>query len=160
MVTKSPSLLQTTFATPFGPLRLLASGPSILALGWDPPWEGVGRTKDGLSFLTERILAILQGKGKPTQLRLEPHGTPFQKRVWKHLMTIPRGACESYGEVATAIGCPRGSRAVAQACGANPIVILIPCHRVIAARGRLGGYGPGPEKKIALLRSEGLKIMR
>lgn len=153
-----PPLLQTSFRSPFGRLRLLAEGETIRSLGWDPSWDGVPSTSQGLSRLVERILTALESGVPPSGLRLDPQGTPFQKKVWKALSTIPRGKVETYGAIAQAIGCERGHRAVAQACGANPIVILIPCHRVIAARRRLGGYGPGPRRKITLLRNEGLSI--
>jgi methylated-DNA-[protein]-cysteine S-methyltransferase len=82
-------------------------------------------------------------------------GTPFQRKVWRALCEIPRGQTRSYAWVARRIGRPRAVRAVGAACGANPISILIPCHRVIASDGSLGGFGGGLALKRRLLALEG-----
>ena len=82
-------------------------------------------------------------------------GTPFQQLVWQALREIPVGETRSYGEIARSIGRPRAVRAVGAACGANPVPLLVPCHRVLAANGRLGGFSGGPEWKPRLLRREG-----
>lgn len=82
-------------------------------------------------------------------------GTSFQRRVWLALAAIPVGATESYGDLARRIGAPRAVRAVGAANGANPIPLVLPCHRVIASDGSLGGYGGGLEMKAWLLRHEG-----
>ena len=82
-------------------------------------------------------------------------GTPFQQLVWQALREIPLGETRSYGEIARGIGRPRAVRAVGAACGANPVPLLVPCHRVLAANGKLGGFSGGPEWKPRLLRREG-----
>ena len=87
--------------------------------------------------------------------RLNPQGTAFQKRVWTALLTIPYGETLSYGEIAKMVGC-RSAQAVGQAVGANPIALIIPCHRVIAAHGKIGGYAYGTEIKKRLLDLEQL----
>ena len=84
---------------------------------------------------------------------LNPQGTAFQKRVWTALLTIPYGETLSYGELAQMVGC-RSAQAVGQAVGANPIALLIPCHRVLAAHGQLGGYAYGIELKRQFLEWE------
>jgi O-6-methylguanine DNA methyltransferase len=84
-------------------------------------------------------------------------GTPFQKRVWAALQQIPLGEVSSYGKMATTLEMPKASRAVGAACGANPIPLLIPCHRVLAANGALGGYSAGLHWKKRLLEQEGVK---
>jgi len=84
--------------------------------------------------------------------------TPFHRRVLLAAAEVPAGQVVSYGEIARRIGQPRGSRAVGQALGRNPVPIVIPCHRVIAAGGRLGGYGGGPGIKRKLLRLEGAHV--
>lgn len=89
------------------------------------------------------------------RLRVDPGGTPFQARVWSALRQIPVGQTISYGELALRIGQPTAVRAVAAANGRNPIAIVIPCHRVIAADGTLWGYGGGLERKRRLLQHEG-----
>ena len=83
-----------------------------------------------------------------------PQGTPFQLRVWRALQDIPYGRTCSYAELAAAVGSPRACRAVGQANGRNPLMIVIPCHRVIAAGGGLGGYSGGLDIKRFLLRLE------
>jgi methylated-DNA-[protein]-cysteine S-methyltransferase len=88
-------------------------------------------------------------------LTLDPRGTPFQLRVWQELRRIPWGQTISYGELARRVGNPKASRAVGQANAVNPIPLIIPCHRVIAANGGLGGYSSGPDRKRWLLRHEG-----
>lgn len=84
---------------------------------------------------------------------VQPGGTMFQQRVWQALLTIPYGETVSYGEIARMVGC-KSAQAVGQAIGANPIALLIPCHRVIAANGKLGGYAYGEEIKKRLLACE------
>ena len=84
-------------------------------------------------------------------------GTPFQRRVWQTLLEIPRGETRSYRWVAEQIGRPEAARAVGQAVGANPLAIVVPCHRVVASDGGLGGYGGGLALKERLLRIEGAR---
>lgn len=88
-------------------------------------------------------------------LPLDVRGTPFQRAVWAKVASIPYGTTTTYGEIAQRIGRPRAARAVGAANGANPLPILIPCHRVIGAGGSLTGYSGGLEAKAALLRLEG-----
>lgn len=93
------------------------------------------------------------GKQTDTRIVAKPNGTMFQQRVWQALLTIPYGKTVSYGEIARMVGC-KSAQAVGQAIGANPIALIIPCHRVIAANGKLGGYAYGVEKKKRLLELE------
>ncbi len=93
--------------------------------------------------------------GRPPRLpTLHLQGSPFQRSVWEALRAIPWGEVRSYGEIAEAVGCPGAARAVGGANHENPVAILIPCHRVVQAGGRLGGYGGGPEVKRWLLAHE------
>ncbi|HXT01318.1 MAG TPA: methylated-DNA--[protein]-cysteine S-methyltransferase [Elusimicrobiota bacterium] len=89
--------------------------------------------------------------GKPSNVKLDPRGTAFQRRVWDALREIPAGRTKTYGEVAREIGRPRATRAVARAIATNCIALAIPCHRVVGASGRLSGYRWGPERKRRLL---------
>jgi methylated-DNA-[protein]-cysteine S-methyltransferase len=101
--------------------------------------------------------------GRPadfSSLPLDLAGTPFQQRVWRELRRLPPGQTVSYAELARRLGQPRAARAVGQALKRNPLPILIPCHRVLAARGQLGGYSSGLERKLWLLRHEGVDIGR
>jgi methylated-DNA-[protein]-cysteine S-methyltransferase len=88
------------------------------------------------------------------ELPLDPVGTEFQQGVWAQLLRIPYGEIRTYGEVALALGRPTASRAVGMATGRNPLSIVVPCHRVIGANGRLTGYAGGLERKSALLALE------
>jgi AraC family transcriptional regulator of adaptative response/methylated-DNA-[protein]-cysteine methyltransferase len=87
-------------------------------------------------------------------------GTEFQQRVWSVLQRIPLGKTQTYSQVATAIGKPEAVRAAGRACGANPIAILVPCHRVVPKSGGLGGFSSGPEWKRRLLTQEGVALER
>ncbi|MDD2782360.1 methylated-DNA--[protein]-cysteine S-methyltransferase [Sulfuricurvum sp.] len=101
--------------------------------------------------LEVELYEYFAGKLKTFTLPLDPHGTPFQKEVWETLLSIPYGETISYAQEAEQFGNPKAVRAVANANGRNPIAILIPCHRVIATGGGLGGYSGGIEKKEFLL---------
>ena len=94
------------------------------------------------------------GKHKTLALPLQYEGTPFQKKVWKYLQSIPYGKTVSYYTVAKAIGHPKSARAVGTACKRNPIPIIIPCHRVISATGEIGEYAGGKTRKTKLLKLE------
>ena len=87
-------------------------------------------------------------------LPLDIRGTAFQARVWRALQKIPLGKTATYAEIAAALGEPKAVRAVAQACAANKLALLVPCHRVVRSDGGLGGYRWGPERKRALLDRE------
>ena len=95
------------------------------------------------------------GAKKDGRITVQPKGTLFQQRVWQALLTIPYGETVSYGEIARMVGC-KSAQAVGQAVGANPIALIIPCHRVIAAHGKIGGYEYGTEIKKRLLELEQL----
>ena len=116
--------------------------------------------EQGSSAVLERAAAQLReyflGERRRFDLPLAPQGTAFQQRVWQALYAIPFGETRSYGELARELG--SAARAVGGACGANPIPIIIPCHRVLAAKGRLGGFsgGDGLSSKRQLLAHEGI----
>ncbi|MDG6966049.1 MAG: methylated-DNA--[protein]-cysteine S-methyltransferase, partial [Nitrososphaerota archaeon] len=93
-------------------------------------------------------------RGQEAKFPLDIRGTDFQMRVWTALRLIPLGETRSYQEVAEMVGKPRAVRAVANACGSNPVPLIIPCHRVIRKDGSLGGYGMGIGRKRALLTKE------
>lgn len=104
----------------------------------------------------ELIRGYIEGQGVGLGERIGFRGgTPFQQAVWRALLEIPRGETRSYAWVARRVGRPGAARAVGQAVGANPLPLLVPCHRVVASDGGLGGFGGGLEMKRALLRWEG-----
>ena len=116
------------------------------------------RRNDRSLAATRRIVERrINGRDLDRKLPLDLHGTPFQLAVWKEMLRIPAGRTKSYAEVARAIGRPSAYRAVAQACGANPVPVIVPCHRVVASNG-LGGYTGGIHRKVHLLKAEGVTI--
>jgi AraC family transcriptional regulator of adaptative response/methylated-DNA-[protein]-cysteine methyltransferase len=118
----------------------------------------VVRDERALAPLRKTVLAAISGRPAPRSLKLDIQGTDFQRAVWKELQRIPAGMTRSYADVARAIGKPKATRAVANACGANHIPILVPCHRVIAKDGAIGGYTGGVHIKRALLDAEGVEL--
>ncbi len=113
------------------------------------------RDDAGLARQLEAVLAHLRENPVSTALPLDVRATAFQRRVWEALQQIPRGETRSYGEVARAIGQPSAVRAVARACGQNPVAVVVPCHRVIGKNGETTGYRWGIERKENLLALEG-----
>jgi AraC family transcriptional regulator of adaptative response/methylated-DNA-[protein]-cysteine methyltransferase len=113
------------------------------------------RDDGALRGLVHEVLRRLAGRAPAVELPLDVQGTAFQRAVWEELRRIPLGETRTYGEVAAAIGAPRAVRAVGTACGANPVAVVVPCHRVVPASGGVGNYGGGPARKRALLKSEG-----
>jgi AraC family transcriptional regulator of adaptative response/methylated-DNA-[protein]-cysteine methyltransferase len=100
------------------------------------------------------IVASLERGAPDPRLPLDVRATAFQRRVWRELQRIPRGATASYGEVARRVGRPSAARAVARACATNPIALVVPCHRVVRGNGELGGYHWGVDRKRRLLEEE------
>jgi AraC family transcriptional regulator of adaptative response/methylated-DNA-[protein]-cysteine methyltransferase len=101
-----------------------------------------------------RVIAFVDGDSATLDLPLDPAGTEFQRRVWRALRRIPVGRTASYADIARRIDAPTSFRAVAQACGANPLALAIPCHRVVRNDGALSGYRWGIARKHALLERE------
>lgn len=131
---------QLSLHTPLGDLTLSEEDGAIVALDW-----GRGRDQTETPLLRrarDQLQDYFDGTRTAFDLPLAPHGTEFQRKVWVALCTIPAGQTRSYAEIAHQVGC-RAARAIGQANGANPIPILIPCHRVVAADGSLGGYSGG-----------------
>ena len=121
------------------------------------PSESVKRDDRAMHAMAAEVKGRVEGKNLDVKVPLDLRGTPFQMDVWKEMLRIPAGSTRSYADVAKKIGRPKAFRAVAQACGANPVAIVVPCHRVVASGGGLGGYGLGLERKIALLAVEGVE---
>jgi AraC family transcriptional regulator, regulatory protein of adaptative response / methylated-DNA-[protein]-cysteine methyltransferase len=115
----------------------------------------IRRDDDALAPIVAEVLARIDGRKPARELPLDVRGTAFQRRVWEELQRIPLGETRTYGEVAAAIDAPRASRAVGSACGANPVPVVVPCHRVLPATGGIGNYGLGPRRKQRLLEQEG-----
>jgi methylated-DNA-[protein]-cysteine S-methyltransferase len=116
--------------------------------------NGARRDDAALADVRTQLDEYFAGQRMEFDLRLNPHGTPFQLKVWQALRTIPYGVTASYGQQARLLGDPGSSRAVGLANGKNPISIVVPCHRVIGADGSLTGYGGGLAAKRWLLDHE------
>jgi methylated-DNA-[protein]-cysteine S-methyltransferase len=151
------------YPSPLGPLLLAAEpGGALVYLGFPgrlPPAldrDPRGLTPDPgvLDPVVAQLEAYFRGGRRVFDLPLALRGTPFQLRVWAELLRIPYGATLSYGELARRLGDPNLTRAVGAANGANPVSIIVPCHRVIGADGSLTGYGGGLERKRRLLALE------
>jgi AraC family transcriptional regulator of adaptative response/methylated-DNA-[protein]-cysteine methyltransferase len=154
-------------STPLGRLLVAATERGIcrVSLGDDPavleaelrgefPAAQVRTDRGPLPRWVTQIVRHLAGDAQHLDLPLDVRATAFQRRVWDALRKIPYGQTRSYREIARAIGRPRATRAVAQACASNPAAVVIPCHRVIREDGELGGYRWGIERKKALLTKE------
>lgn len=151
--------------SPIGALCLTSDGESLVGIDMlDPDDEprprntaGVALVRDPFPFRAarEQFAAYFAGDLSRFDLPLAPHGTDFQMRVWRGLLSIPYGQTISYAELARRIGNPRAVRAVGAANGRNPLPIVVPCHRVIGADGTLTGYGGGLNRKSTLLELEG-----
>ena len=139
--------------SPLGPLTVFEDGGAIVAIEW-----GRGPEPGATPLLEEagaQIDAYFDGRLTAFDLPLRPAGNAFRQAVWQQMRKIPYGHTRTYGELARSLG--SAPRPVGGACGRNPIPIVIPCHRVIGAGGRMTGYsgGAGIETKRALLRLEG-----
>ncbi|PAZ12283.1 cysteine methyltransferase [Streptomyces sp. SA15] len=154
----------TTVDSPVGGL-LLTADPDGTLTSLCVPGQKNGRTvQDGWRHdptlfheAEEQLAAYFAGELKEFRLELRSEGSEFREKVWAALDTVPYGSTTTYGEIASRIGAPRAAvRAVGGAIGANPLLILRPCHRVIGADGSLTGYAGGLERKTTLLTLEGV----
>lgn len=127
--------------------------PLVAELGARFPKARISRSPDLLRFAKERLRAVFGGARDP-ELPLDVRATAFQARVWESLRAIPFGETRTYAEIARAIGRPKAVRAVGAACGANPVALVIPCHRAVGTDGHLHGYRWGLDRKKALLARE------
>ena len=166
------TLYTATYHSPLGPIVIESDGQAITSLRFcyekasavpkEAPKEAVptppiiAETIQWLDdyFAGRQTENAIMGAKKDGRITVQPKGTLFQQRVWQALLAIPYGKTVSYGEIARMVGC-KSAQAVGQAVGANPIALLIPCHRIIAAHGKIGGYEYGIEIKKKLLELEG-----
>ncbi|MET9502654.1 methylated-DNA--[protein]-cysteine S-methyltransferase [Streptomyces sp. NPDC006622] len=155
----------TDVDSPLGPL-LLTAGPDGALTSLSVPGQKGGRTvRDGrrrdpgpFRAAKEQLAAYFAADLKEFRLETRAEGTPFRMRVWAALDSVPYGATATYGEIAARAGASRAAvRAVGGAIGANPLLIVRPCHRVIGADGSLTGYAGGLERKVRLLTLEGVE---
>lgn len=142
------------YHSPLGDMELIYEEDAVTALRMAEK-KAVAEAPEGLALAVfQELDEYFQGKRKTFDIPLRTHGTAFQEKVWAALRAIPYGEVRSYKEVAEAIGHPKAYRAVGMANNANPIFIIVPCHRVIGSDGSLTGYGGGLPMKKALLSLE------
>jgi AraC family transcriptional regulator of adaptative response/methylated-DNA-[protein]-cysteine methyltransferase len=126
-----------------------------LELGQEFPQAELFRNQKDMVDVLATIIAVIDNRAqKAKTLPIDIRATTFQAKVWSYLTRIPFGETETYGKIAKAIGAPKSARAVGRACGANPIGVIIPCHRAVGASGDLTGYRWGIDRKKALLEIE------
>ena len=149
--------------SPIGRLRLIASDEGLAAILWDnnhPPPAYLADLVENPAHPTllhaeTELNEYFSRNRKSFSVPLDMRGTNFQKQVWEALLSIPFGETRSYGQIANQLGNPNATRAVGAANGQNPIPIIVPCHRVIGANGKLTGFGGGLQIKDHLLALEG-----
>ena len=147
----------TAYQSPLGTILLHSDGDALTGLRFlssaDMPVNPSSPELPIFAQTRQWLDDYFVGRRPSVSPRINPHGTPFQRRVWQSLFTICYGQTKTYGQIAEMVGC-RSARAVGQAIGRNPIALIIPCHRVVGANGRLGGYAYGIDRKIQLLELE------
>lgn len=150
--------LSAVVDSPVGPLVLTAAGGALVALSMcDEAPTGMGSARDAGGVLADAAAQLTEyfaGERTDFDLPLRPNGSAFHRTVWAALLDIPYGRTESYGDLAARVGRPGAARAVGLANGRNPIGIVVPCHRVVGARGDLTGYAAGLDRKRFLLTLE------
>ena len=169
-----PSIVQTSFQSPFGPMTLAATHAGLAGVWFDgqrhlPPELSQPQLTSATSWPVDTSQAVLKatarqlgeyfaGQRQVFDVPLDlSGGTPFQQAVWQALLMIATGSTCSYGSISKSVGNAAAVRAVGAAVGRNPISIIVPCHRVLGADGSLIGYAGGLDRKTALLRLEGAR---
>jgi methylated-DNA-[protein]-cysteine S-methyltransferase len=153
-------MITATIDSPIGPLTMTAVDGALTRVHMHEqrhapaPSPGAQHDDDSFAAVATQFAEYFAGERTRFDLPLAPAGTPFQRRVWDALCEIPYGETISYGELARRVGSPGAFRAVGLANGRNPLAIIVPCHRVIGADGRLTGYGGGLDRKRWLLEHE------
>ncbi len=152
---KFPITHSTYYPSPLGTIEICGTEESITSvLFLDADHTDNSQSNPLLEKCVQQLDEYFHHQRRQFELPLAPQGTPFQQQVWEKLLEIPYGTTTSYHEIASRLGNPKAIRAVGGANGKNPIVIIIPCHRVIGANGKLIGYGGGLWRKEWLLKHE------
>lgn len=155
----------TNYSSPIGDMAIISDGQSINRISFlnqkyfKPSLVDEISSEDDLEIFAKAKAYLddyFKGLNPEIDFKLNPHGTDFRLKVWKLLLEIPYGETVTYGQIAQKISPTMAAQAVGGAVGANPIAIMIPCHRVIGKNGDLTGYAAGLDKKIELLKIEGI----
>jgi len=148
---------QAYYPFAFGSLAMTYEGETLYAVSRQSATDETGEHSAFTDLAFALFCEYFAGRRKNFTLGYELRGTAFQKTVWRVLAEIPYGEQSTYGALAAKIGKPKAARAVGQACHCNPLLILIPCHRVVGCAGKLTGYAAGLDLKSALLNLESKK---
>lgn len=150
-----------TLDSPIGALEITGMEAGISAIAFlDDPAPTSEDIPPDLADCVRQLEEYFAGTRKEFTVELAPKGTPFERRVWAHLLDIPFGETRTYAQIAEALGDPKTIRAVGRANGRNPLAIIVPCHRVIGSNGDLVGYGGGLWRKEWLLTHEGRPVQQ
>ena len=147
-------IFQFSYETELGSVTFVEEDGALLAISTHRSFEGIIQETDFIREAHRQFSEYLKGERTEFDIPFRMKGTEFQKRVWNALCEIPYGETRSYKQIAEAIGTPKAVRAVGMANNKNPLLVVVPCHRVIGADGRLVGYVGGLYKKEFLLRLE------
>lgn len=168
-MSQSEAVVTVRISTAAGPLAVVGTEEGVREIYFERP-EGRQRPSSGapppagtepqgipgpVRDAVEQLQQYFQGERRDFDFKMALTGTEFQRRVWRELLHIPPGETRTYGQIARSLGNPKAARAVGGAVGSNPVSIAIPCHRVVGADGKGGGYGGGMAAKSRLLQLEG-----
>ena len=142
------------YKSPIGVLEIELKNDIVLGLKVVESCDNVSEVTGYFAQVAKQLDEYFAGKRTKFELNISPRGTEFQKKVWAELLKIPYGKTKSYQEIAEAIGKPNAQRAVGSACNKNPILLIIPCHRVVSKSGKLTGFACGVDRKEQLLKLE------
>lgn len=142
------------YKSPIGILEIICDNNKLVSLKLVDCCEKTTVETDFIKDIKKQLYEYFSGKRTTFNIKINPAGTDFQKLVWKELQNIPYGKTKSYSEIAAATGNKNAQRAIGSACNKNPIMIIIPCHRVISKNGNLGGFAYGVDIKTKLLKFE------
>ena len=142
------------YKSPIGVLEIELKNDIVLGLKVVESCDNISEATGYFAEVAKQLDEYFAGKRTKFELNISPKGTEFQKKVWKKLLKIPYGKTMSYQEIAEAIGNPNVQRAVGSACNKNPILLIIPCHRVLSKTGKLTGFTCGVDRKEQLLKLE------
>ena len=162
---KGQTIRFSCFPSPLGTVLVAATEKGVCAVKLGPDaaklelmlakeFNAAELVREPMQDVREKIVSFITGAGTLARVPVDIRGTVFQRRVWEELRRIPRGETRTYGQIAAAVGAPAAVRAVGSACGANPVALVVPCHRAVRTDGGLGGYAWGLPVKKRLLEIE------
>ena len=162
---KGQRISYCSFASPLGTVLVASTDKGVCSVKLGADRDGLARllveefseaevNERSMPDVKKAILDFIRGEANLARVPLDIRGTVFQRRVWEELRRIPRGETRTYCDIAKAVGAPAAVRAVGSACGANPVALVVPCHRAVRTDGGMGGYAWGVARKKKLLRLE------